>query len=148
MKQGFEHGIKEFYLELEDGANYTVGFHRAHIGIVGVPTQNSDWGGFIQFVDYGQIVFEGSSDNEIRVARFGGSKGSVEVQYLVQGPQTFSGALRWGDGDLEPKYISIDLPDDESPSSGLVSYIVTLSDIVSDDGAALYGAPIPIPEGH
>ena len=90
---GFEHGIKEFYLELEDGANYTVGVHRVHIGIAGVPTEHSDWGGFIQFVDYGQIVFEGSSDNEIRVARFGGSKGSVEVQYLVQGPQTFSGAL-------------------------------------------------------
>ena len=145
LMQGFEFGTKEFYLELMDGANYTVGFHRTHIGITGVPTQNSDWGGFIRFVDYGQIAFEGSSDNELKVARLGGSEGSVEVQYLVQGPQNFSGALRWGDGDLEPKHISIDVPDDASPSSNLESYYITLSDIVSDEGAIFYLSSIPIP---
>ena len=63
---------------------------------------------------------------------------------MVQGPQTFSGALRWGDGDLEPKYISIDVPDDESPSSGLVSYIRDSLRHCLDDGAALCRAPIPI----
>ena len=85
LMQGFEFGTKEFYLELMDGANYTVGFHRTHIGITGVPTQNSDWGGFVKFVDYGQIAFEGSSDNEIRVARLGGSKGVLRSNIWFKG---------------------------------------------------------------
>ena len=145
LKESFEFGTREFYLELQEGDDYTVGVHRIHIGILGVPTENSDWGGFIHFADYGQIAFEGSFGNRLRVTRFGGAKGALEVRYDVQGPQTYGGILRWSDGDQEPKFISIDVPDDDLPSSNLEAYFVTLSEIVSDEGAIFYGSRIPIP---
>ena len=58
--------------------------HRAYIGIVRKATKDEDWGGFIQFTDYGRTILEGSKAVEVLVDRSGGIKGDVSLSYFVQ----------------------------------------------------------------
>ena len=146
LLRGFNHGVKEFYLELETGEGYLLGTHRATIGISRPPVRDTDWGGFINFTGYGQIALEGSQSNLIELSRTNGSAGSVSVDYAVleRNEVIFEGTISWANGDSTLKEISLDLPDDDFPSQRFEGTVfIRLSNLESERGAVL-GSGLPV----
>ncbi len=143
---GFNHGLKEFYLELESGEGYLLGTHRASIGIARTPVRDADWGGFIDFTSYGQVALEGSNSNRIELSRSNGSMGAVSVDYevLKRDGVNFEGTIRWESGDSTLKAIILDLPDDDLPSQRFDGTVfIKLSNLESEHGAIL-GSGLPM----
>ena len=154
LRNGFERGVRDFYLQLEDSDGYNLLTHRAHIGIVRKATKDEDWGGFIQFTDYGRTILEGSKAVEVLVDRSGGIKGDVSLSYFVQFTEDSerfqveegaAGTLEWKDGDSSPKAIVFDLPDDDDPSAQPRGLVIILTDLKSDEGAVFGGGGVNLP---
>ena len=146
LLRGFNHGMKEFYLELESGEGYLLGTHRASIGISRLAVRDSDWGGFINFTSFGQVALEGSQSNQIELSRSSGSTGTVSVDYEVFKPdgEKIGGTIRWEDGDSALKAIILDLPDDDLPSQRFErTALIKLSNLESEHGALL-GSRLPM----
>ena len=125
----FEHGAREFYVDLAAGENYTLLTHRAHIGLVRRPVRDEDWGGFVRFVGHGATVLEGSTI-PITVARHSGTEGRLEIDITVQSPLGSdldrSGTLIWGDGESGPKEFVYQTNDDDLRSPDLEFHRVQL----------------------
>ena len=146
LLRGFNHGMKEFYLELESGEGYLLGTHRASIGISRLAVRDADWGGFINFTSFGQVALEGSQSNQIELSRSSGSTGPVSVDYEVLKPdgEKTGGTIRWEDGDSALKAIILDLPDDDLPSQRFErTALIKLSNLESEHGALL-GSRLPM----
>ncbi|MCW8880385.1 MAG: choice-of-anchor B family protein [Kangiellaceae bacterium] len=100
------------------------------VKVLGVPN-----GGAAEFTQSSLRVVEADSTVNLNVNRVGGSEGAASINYQVSGGNATqgtdfnlaSGTLNWGDGEFDPKTISLQLVDDAS-SEADETLTISLSD--------------------